>query len=116
MKKSLLSGVWLAAAALAFAQSAASVKAAPFELASYADSFYGQRWWWSHRYPIHRHRAYVRNSHFVYGCGRYNCYDGRVGFPNRLPLTTNVYRCPDGACVYPIPTGYPYTGFAVVVH
>jgi hypothetical protein len=133
--KTTLCTVFFVAVALVIAQSSPSSAAlltpgAPVQtaagsdgiaLATYAsrhgERFYGQRRWWAYRYHPGKLRVY--RSRLVYGCGHYNCYDGKSGFRNRLPITMGVYpywRC---CKVYSYPRNLEpdwYPDFGVVVH
>jgi hypothetical protein len=138
MKKISIWAASLAVAGLAFGQPAPSSAAlltspgAPVETAMipadtggimvasgsewYGDRFYGQRWWWTYRH--HPGKVRVFKSRYVRGCGYFNCYSGKFGFRNRVPVTSGIvrYRGCRSACSYPSPYWPPEVGFGVVVH
>jgi hypothetical protein len=84
-----------------------------FDSRTYADPYYGQRWWWEYHRRPHRHGGKVRivKSRYAYGCGYYNCYTGKFGYRNRTAYTMGIF-----GYTYPSPTRYPEIGFGVVVH
>jgi hypothetical protein len=134
--KTLLWATSVAIAGLAFGQSSpssaalltplgisagmASGSSAGIEPVSYAtrygDRVYGQWWWWSYRH--HPGKIHVSKSRYARGCGRHNCYSGKVGFRNRIPITSGTIRYPgcSSVCTYPNPYWPPEVKFGIVVH
>ena len=100
-------GLWaasLAVAGLAFAQPLPSSAASRWH-----DPYYGLRYWWAHQQ--HPGKIHVYKSRYARGCGYYNCYSGKFGYRNRIPVTSSIfpYR-------YPGPNAPPEIGFGIVVY